>query len=123
MREGSRKLPPPALRPHALHAAAADRAAAPQAIIHGPVPRHGGHGIDTILLRHVGGVHLPPGGTDLRAVARLGAAFGLIAFAVYDLTNQATLRDWRTAMTVVDILWGGVSCGTASWIAATVTRG
>jgi uncharacterized membrane protein len=55
--------------------------------------------------------------------ARLGAGFGLITFAVYDLTNHATLRDWRTAMTVVDILWGGVSSATASWIAATVTKG
>jgi uncharacterized membrane protein len=55
--------------------------------------------------------------------AVLGAAFGIISFAVYDLTNHATLRDWRTAMTVVDIMWGGVSCGTASWISATLTRG
>ena len=52
----------------------------------------------------------------------LGALFGAIAFAVYDLTNQATLRDWRAVMTVIDIGWGAVSCGTASWMAAVFTR-
>jgi uncharacterized membrane protein len=52
----------------------------------------------------------------------LGALFGMTTFAVYDLTNHATLRDWRPVMTVVDILWGGFSCGIASWIAALTTR-
>jgi uncharacterized membrane protein len=54
--------------------------------------------------------------------ALLGAVFGVLTFAVYDLTNHATLRDWRATMTVVDIMWGGISCGTASWISATLTR-
>ena len=52
----------------------------------------------------------------------LGALFGAIAFAVYDLTNHATLREWRTAMTLVDISWGALSCGLASWIAVSVSR-
>jgi uncharacterized membrane protein len=52
----------------------------------------------------------------------LGAAFGAITFAVYDLTNHATLRDWSATMTVVDIAWGAFSCGIASWVTATVTR-
>jgi uncharacterized membrane protein len=52
----------------------------------------------------------------------LGAAYGALTFAVYDLTNHATLREWRTAMTLIDIVWGAVSCGLASWIAALVTR-
>ena len=54
--------------------------------------------------------------------ALLGALFGVITFAVYDLTNHATLRDWQTSMTLVDIMWGGISCGTASWVAAMLTR-
>lgn len=53
----------------------------------------------------------------LQALA-LGACFGAITFAVYDLTNHATLRDWRPVMTAVDILWGAVSCGVAAWAAA-----
>jgi uncharacterized membrane protein len=52
----------------------------------------------------------------------LGAVFGATAFAVYDLTNHATLREWRTAMTVVDIGWGAFSCGLASWLAASFSR-
>lgn len=52
----------------------------------------------------------------------LGALFGAVTFAVYDLTNHATLREWRPAMTLVDIAWGACSCGIASWLAATLTR-
>ena len=51
-----------------------------------------------------------------------GACFGALTFAVYDLTNHATLREWRAAMTVVDIAWGAVSCGTAASVAWLATR-
>jgi len=54
--------------------------------------------------------------------ALLGALFGMISFSVYDLTNHATLREWKTVMTLVDIAWGGVSCGVASFVAATLSR-
>jgi uncharacterized membrane protein len=52
----------------------------------------------------------------------LGAVFGATSFAIYDLTNHATLRDWRTTMTVVDICWGAFSCAVASWVAASFAR-
>jgi uncharacterized membrane protein len=52
----------------------------------------------------------------------LGAVFGATAFAVYDLTNHATLREWRTAMTLIDIGWGAFSCGAAAWVAASFAR-
>ena len=47
----------------------------------------------------------------------LGALFGLITYATYDLTNLATLKDWPLALTVVDLIWGttlasSVSVGT-----------
>jgi uncharacterized membrane protein len=35
-----------------------------------------------------------------------GLIFGLCAYATYDLTNQATLRNWSTALTLVDLSWG-----------------
>lgn len=35
-----------------------------------------------------------------------GAVLGLVAYATYDLTNQATLRDWPLAVTLADIPWG-----------------
>ena len=38
----------------------------------------------------------------------LGALFGLISYATYDLTNLATLKDWPLPLTVVDLIWGTV---------------
>lgn len=30
------------------------------------------------------------------------------ALITYDLTNQATLRNWSTNLTLIDMTWGGV---------------
>lgn len=38
----------------------------------------------------------------------LGALFGFFAYATYDLTNLATVKDWPILVTVVDIIWGTV---------------
>lgn len=35
-----------------------------------------------------------------------GALFGFIAYATYDLTNLATLRDWPWDLTIIDLVWG-----------------
>jgi uncharacterized membrane protein len=35
-----------------------------------------------------------------------GAMLGALCYATYDLTNQATLKVWATAITVTDIAWG-----------------
>lgn len=59
--------------------------------------------------------------TAATALAR-GALFGLIAYATYDLTNQATLRDWPWRVTMIDMIWGAVVSGTASGIASALTR-
>jgi uncharacterized membrane protein len=45
-----------------------------------------------------------------------------LTYAVYDLTNHATLRDWRPIMTVIDICWGACSCGVAAWTASMLSR-
>lgn len=45
-------------------------------------------------------------GGGLAKAALNGAVLGLIAYATYDLTNQATLRDWPLAVTLADIPWG-----------------
>jgi len=44
-------------------------------------------------------------GSVVAAVWR-GALFGLVAYATYDLTNQATVRSWPTIVTAVDLGWG-----------------
>ncbi len=45
-----------------------------------------------------------------------GALFGFIAYSTYDLTNQATLKDWPLIVTIVDIVWGTLFTGTLSTI-------
>lgn len=46
----------------------------------------------------------------------LGALFGLITYATYDLTNLATLKDWPWVVTVVDMLWGGILASAVSYL-------
>ena len=40
--------------------------------------------------------------------AVMGALFGFFAYATYDLSNFATLRDWPLRLTLVDMVWGTV---------------
>jgi uncharacterized membrane protein len=47
-----------------------------------------------------------------------GAFFGLLAYATYDFTNQATLRDWPWHITLIDLVWGTTISGVSSWAAA-----
>lgn len=49
-------------------------------------------------------------GSFWRAVA-LGAFFGFIAYATYDLTNLATVKDWPLTITIIDLIWGTVLTG------------
>jgi uncharacterized membrane protein len=51
----------------------------------------------------------------------MGALFGFFAYATYDMTNLATLRDWPVAVVVVDMAWGTFLTGlsaTAGFFAA-----
>lgn len=61
------------------------------------------------------------GGGSLKALL-LGALFGLIAYATYDLTNLATLKDWPVVVTVVDLVWGTCLGGLVSWLSVLVAR-
>lgn len=45
-------------------------------------------------------------GKGLGTALLYGAIFGFAAYATYDLTNQATLKNWSTLLTVVDLAWG-----------------
>jgi len=49
-----------------------------------------------------------------------GALFGLVAYATYDLTNQATVRNWPMLITVVDLAWGTVLSASVATIATYV---
>ena len=51
-----------------------------------------------------------------------GALLGGIAYATYDLTNQATLRHWPAQITVIDIVWGMSATALASSLATWITQ-
>ena len=46
----------------------------------------------------------------------LGALFGLIAYATYDLTNLATIKSWPILVTIIDLIWGMTVAGLVSVI-------
>ena len=52
----------------------------------------------------------------------LGAFLGLVSYATYDLTNQATVKDWPLIVTVVDLVWGTTLGGLVSWVSVVVGR-
>lgn len=60
--------------------------------------------------------------TGYLKVFGLGAILGLFAYATYDLTNQATLKEWPVEVTVVDLVWGALLTGVVSIIAVSLTR-
>lgn len=44
----------------------------------------------------------------------MGAFFGLVTYATYDLTNLATVKNWPLIITIVDLIWGTVLSATVS---------
>lgn len=56
-----------------------------------------------------------------RKALRLGALFGVVAYATYDLSNLATLEGWSVAVTVVDIAWGAFVSAVTAWAGYTAT--
>jgi uncharacterized membrane protein len=65
-------------------------------------------------------------GRGITTALLYGGIFGFAAYATYDLTNQATLRNWSTLLTVVDLAWGSALSATAAaggyWITRAVVE-
>lgn len=72
-------------------------------------------GVDTFV------VHARPGAHVAHVAAR-GALFGLVAYATFDLTALAMLRDWSPLVTVVDLAWGTALTATTAAVAARFGR-
>ena len=52
-----------------------------------------------------------------------GALLGFVAYATYDLTNHATLRNWPMVVTALDMAWGTLATAlAASFAYAVVSR-
>ena len=70
---------------------------------------------------------LPNRDAGLAKVALTGAMLGAMAYATYDLTNQATLKVWATRITLIDVSWGtvltavGACAGLLAWRWASTT--
>jgi uncharacterized membrane protein len=48
--------------------------------------------------------------------------FGLVTYATYDLTNQATLKNWPVTVTFVDLAWGTLLAATTSIITVAILK-
>ncbi len=62
---------------------------------------------------------------SLTEAALSGALFGFFTYMTYDLTNQATLKNWTLQLSAIDIGWGtllgAISATAACWITAKLT--
>lgn len=54
--------------------------------------------------------------SSLQIALTRGAFFGLVAYATFDLTSQAVLKDWPWLVTGVDLLWGAFITGAVSGV-------
>lgn len=61
-------------------------------------------------------------GHSLLKIGLMGALLGLVAYATYDLTNHATLKNWPAIVTVVDIIWGTVLTAGVSVLAVVTLK-
>ncbi len=57
---------------------------------------------------------------DWKAAILPGAFFGLVAYATYDLTNLAVIRDWPVNVTFIDLAWGAFLTSLAATVASFV---
>jgi len=59
---------------------------------------------------------------SLTRAVTLGAFFGLTAYATYDLTSLAMIRDFPTLVAVVDLAWGTLLSALVSGVSFSVGR-
>ena len=62
---------------------------------------------------------------ERRSMARaigMGAFFGVVAYATYDLTSLALIRDFPVIVVIVDLAWGAVLTATVSSVGYAVAR-
>ena len=62
---------------------------------------------------------LPQAESPLWKAALMGALFGFFAYATYDLTNLAVIKNWPLGLSLLDMTWGsllsGLSAGAGKW--------
>ena len=58
----------------------------------------------------------PQAGSPVFKAALMGALFGFFAYATYDLTNLAVIKDWPLGLTFIDMAWGTLVSGVAATV-------
>ncbi len=61
-------------------------------------------------------------GKNMMAPIIMGALFGLVTYATYDLTNHATVKNWPMWVTIIDLLWGMTMTATVSSLTLLIAR-
>jgi uncharacterized membrane protein len=61
---------------------------------------------------------IEPAHGNIWGALRQGALFGFFAYATYDLTNLATLKNWSAKLSLADMAWGTVLSGACAAIGA-----
>jgi uncharacterized membrane protein len=59
---------------------------------------------------------------SLTSAVGSGILFGALAYATYDLTNFATLRNWTLQLTVLDIVYGAIVSAFSAAVSFLVAR-
>ena len=57
---------------------------------------------------------LPGETSSVMKVAGMGALFGFFAYATYDLTNLAVIKNWPVGLTFLDLGWGTLVSGVSA---------
>jgi uncharacterized membrane protein len=52
----------------------------------------------------------------------LGGLLGMVAYATYDLTNLASIKNWPIVVTIVDIVWGTILAATVATISYFIAK-
>jgi uncharacterized membrane protein len=52
----------------------------------------------------------------------LGGLLGMVAYATYDLTNLASIKNWPIVVTMVDIVWGTILAATVATISYFIAK-
>jgi uncharacterized membrane protein len=58
----------------------------------------------------------------LADAALRGGFFGFVAYATYDLTNQATMVNWPWMVTAIDLLWGTFLTGSVTLVSKAILQ-
>ncbi len=61
-------------------------------------------------------------GEGVQGALLKGALFGLVAYATYDLTCQATMKVWSIKVTLADMAWGAFATAVSAALAVMIVR-